>query len=163
MDTWARVSSTLASEFADIRDIEDLTRVCIRLFLAVVLGGLLGWEREQQGKSAGVRTHILVCLGSVLLVLSAGTEGVMDDPMSRVVQGIVAGIGFLGAGTIIKNRSPGDVRGLTTAASIWFTCAVGIVTGLGKETTAVLSTLTGLLVLHLLPSLSKDDGSASRH
>lgn len=155
MDIWTQASATLANEFADLRDIEELTRVCVRLLLAVAVGGLLGWEREQQGKSAGVRTHILVCLGATILVLGVGTGGQVNDPMSRVIQGIAAGIGFLGAGTIIKNRSPSDVRGLTTAAGIWFTCAVGVLIGLGKETTAILSTLTGFLVLHLLPSLSK--------
>jgi putative Mg2+ transporter-C (MgtC) family protein len=152
--------SVLAEEFADIHDLDDLTRIGVRLLLALVLGGLLGWEREQQGKSAGLRTHMLVCLGSTVLVLSAGTTGTMNDPMSRVVQGIVAGIGFLGAGTIIKNQTPGDVRGLTTAASIWFTSAIGIAVGLGREAIAILSALVGLLILHVLSSLLRSNDKA---
>lgn len=162
MEIWTRISSALANEFASAHDIEDLTRMTIRLFLAVLLGGLLGWEREHQGKSAGVRTHILVCMGSATLVFSVNTAGMVDDPMSRVIQGIVAGIGFLGAGTIIKNRSPSDVRGLTTAAGIWFTCAVGVLIGLGKEVDAILTTLTGLLVLQVLPALIRTRGRAPR-
>src|SRR5690606_4816344 len=113
--------------------------------------------------SAGIRTHILVCLGSVVLVLSAGTDGVMDDAKSRVVQGIVAGIGFLGAGTIIKSQTADDVRGLTTAAGIWFTCAIGVLIGLGKETAAILSAVAGLLVLHALPVLVRRDDSAPKN
>jgi putative Mg2+ transporter-C (MgtC) family protein len=84
----------------------------------------------------------------------------MNDPMSRVVQGIVAGIGFLGAGTIIKNQTPGDVRGLTTAASIWFTSAIGIAVGLGREAIAILSALIGLLILHVLSSLLRSNDKA---
>ncbi|WP_232059164.1 MgtC/SapB family protein [Kineobactrum salinum] len=153
MAAWERIASILLEEFTDLHDIEELTRIGARLLLALVLGGLLGWEREQQGKAAGLRTHMLVCLGSTVLVLSANTAGAMDDPMSRVVQGIVAGIGFLGAGTIIKNQAPGDIRGLTTAASIWFTSAIGIAVGLGREAIAILSVLVGLVILQALPSM----------
>jgi len=151
LTVWQTIVNTFASEFSDLSDIENATRVTIRLILATVLGGILGWEREHQGKAAGIRTHMLVCLGAVLFVVAADRSGAMDDALSRVVQGVIAGVGFLCAGTIIKTDSQQDVRGLTTAAGIWFTAAIGVALGLGNETTAIVSTLLALLVLHVVP------------
>lgn len=134
-------------------DIEQATRIVVRLVIAAALGGLLGWERERTGKAAGVRTHMLVALGAALFVLIPQQAGVSDTDMSRVIQGVVAGIGFLCAGTIIKGRDEEDVQGLTTAAGIWLTAAIGVGVGLGREASAVLSTLLALLILHWLPRL----------
>src|SRR5690606_16038741 len=100
MDVIDIILVTLLNEFSDLTDVEQATRVALRLLLAAVLGGLLGYERETHGKAAGVRTHMLVCTGSALFVLASELSGGGDDAMSRVVQGIVAGIGFLGVGTI---------------------------------------------------------------
>ncbi|MGY4531940.1 putative Mg2+ transporter-C (MgtC) family protein [Pseudomonas sp. TE3786] len=151
MSVWETILATLSSEFSDLNDVEHTTRVTLRMALATILGGLLGWEREQHGKAAGVRTHMLVALGRALFVIAAEQMGAADDAMSRVIQGVVAGIGFLCAGTILKGRDPSQVQGLTTAAGIWLTCAIGITVGLGREATALLGTGFGLIVLNLLP------------
>ena len=153
MDISQIILNTLVNEFSDLTDVEQATRVSLRLLLAALLGGLLGFERESHGKAAGIRTHMLVCSGAALFVLGSELVGGGDDAMSRVVQGIVAGIGFLGAGTIIKGEQMHDVKGLTTAAGVWMTAAVGVCVGLGLEATAVLATLIMLFILNILPHL----------
>lgn len=147
MDWWMESWLTVQSEFSDLPDATEVTRLCVRLLVAVGLGAILGYERERSGAAAGFRTHMLVALGSALFVivpLQAGTE--LND-MSRVLQGVIAGIGFLGAGAILKSSDEQEIRGLTTAASIWLTAAVGIAAGMGREATAVVSTLFALLIL----------------
>lgn len=153
MSTWEVVVTTVAAEFSDINDVEQTTRVCLRLTLAAILGGILGIERESQGKAAGLRTHMLVALGAALFVLSADPTGEVNDAMSRVIQGVVAGVGFLGAGTILKSESLANVRGLTTAAGLWLTAAMGVAVGLGQEIVAILATVLALNTLHVLPLL----------
>ena len=148
---WTTVLDTVAKEFTDIDDVEHFTRVAVRLLLAGILGFALGFERETQGKAAGARTHMLVALGSALFVLVPQQGGMEIGDMSRVIQGVVAGIGFLGAGAIIKQHREEDVQGLTTAAGVWMTAAIGIACGLGRETTAVISTLLALAILALVP------------
>src|SRR4029450_8392702 len=129
--------AALVSEFSDVADLESLVQVVLRLMGAALLGGLLGLQRERRGKEAGVRTHMLVALGSALFVLVPLQAGSGPEDLSRVIQGGVAGVGFLCAGTILKVTSEDQVRGLTTAAGIWLTAAIGIAVGLGRETTAV--------------------------
>jgi uncharacterized membrane protein YhiD involved in acid resistance len=116
-----------------------------------LLGGALGWERERAGKAAGMRTHMLVAMGAAFFVFVPQQSGMSAEGLGRVIQGLVAGIGFLGAGAILKPSEGDDsqVRGLTTAAGIWFTAAVGVAVGLGREATAVLGTLLALAVLLL--------------
>lgn len=152
---WQEVVDTLQSEFSDITDPSQLTRITVRLLMAALLGGILGYEREHRGKAAGIRTHMLVCMGAALFVLVPRMAGADDAALSRVVQGIVAGIGFLGAGTILKDgvRSAAQVKGLTTAAGLWMTAAIGVAAGMGREATAVLSTLLALGILSLVPRL----------
>lgn len=150
---WNRIVDTLEAEFSDATDVEQITRILIRLALAALLGGVLGYEREHQGKAAGVRTHMLVAMGAALFVLVPQQAGMTIPDMSRVMQGVIEGIGFLGAGAIIKMRDENDVRGLTTAAGVWMTAAIGIACGLGRESTAVLSTLMALIVLGGLPRI----------
>lgn len=146
---WDTISGTVASEFSDIPDLEQFTRVVVRLLLAAVLGGILGFEREKSGKAAGVRTHMLVAMGAALFVLVPIQAGIVPADLSRVIQGVVAGIGFLCAGSILKSNDEDQVRGLTTAAGIWLTAAVGLAAGVGRETTAVLATLLALAILSL--------------
>ncbi|SFD57100.1 MgtC/SapB family protein [Paracidovorax konjaci] len=148
---WSVIASTVAGEFSDLPDLEQATRIVVRLGMAGLLGGLLGWEREQRGKAAGVRTHMLVSMGAALFVLVAEQEGISPADNSRVLQGIIAGVGFLGAGTILKSDGEHQIRGLTTAAGIWLTAAIGVAAGLGREATAVLSTVMALLVLGAEP------------
>lgn len=150
---WNRIGDTLLAEFSDVTDVEQITRILMRLLLAAVLGGVLGYEREHQGKAAGIRTHMLVAIGAALFVLVPQQGGMLIADQSRVIQGIVTGIGFLGAGAIIKHRSEDDVKGLTTAAGVWLTAAIGIACGLGRESTAILSTLLALIVLAMVPRL----------
>jgi putative Mg2+ transporter-C (MgtC) family protein len=152
---WNTILATLQSEFSDAPDAEQVTRILTRLLLAALLGGVLGYEREQKGKAAGIRTHMLVAMGAALFVLVPDLDGMAIADMSRVIQGIVTGIGFLGAGAIIKHHTEEDTQGLTTAAGIWMTAAIGVACGLGRETTAVLSALLALAVLAVLPRLVK--------
>lgn len=153
MSGWERVTTTIVSEFSDLPDLETATQVVVRLLLAALLGGLLGWQREQQGKDAGVRTHMLVALGAALFVLVPLQAGADSADQSRVIQGVIAGVGFLCAGTILKVSNGGQgedqVRGLTTAAGIWLTAAIGIAVGLGREMTGLLSTVLALGILAL--------------
>ena len=152
---WQDITETLASEFSDLPDAGQVTRIVLRLVIAAILGGVLGYERERQGKAAGVRTHMLVALGAALFVLVPQQAGVSGADMTRVIQGVVAGIGFLGAGSIIKGNDEDNVKGLTTAAGIWLTAAIGIACGIGREATAVLSALLALAILSLVPHLGK--------
>jgi putative Mg2+ transporter-C (MgtC) family protein len=149
------VLQTLASEFSDLPDLEQLTRVVTRLLLAALLGGLLGWERESKGKAAGLRTHMLVALGAAVFVMIPQQAGLDDADLSRIIQGVVAGIGFLCAGTILKGRNEEQVQGLTTAAGIWLTAAIGVAVGLGREASAVLTALLALVIFAGLPAVDR--------
>ena len=119
MNTWQLIWNAIISEFSDITDITQTTQIIVRLLVAALLGSLLGFEREIKGKSAGVRTHMLVALGAALFILVPQQAGASVGELSRVMQGLVAGIGFLGAGAIIMGSQQGATRGLTTAANIW--------------------------------------------
>ena len=148
---WQEIWNTVLSEFSDIPDATQITRIILRLLVAAALGGLLGYEREQQGKSAGVRTHMLVAIGATLFVLIPQQAGASTTDLTRVLQGLIAGVGFLGAGAIIMGTKQVETRGLTTAASIWVTAAIGMAAGIGRESTAILSTLVALFVLSVVP------------
>lgn len=148
---WQEIWNTVLSEFSDVPDAEQVTRITLRLLVAAVLGGLLGYEREQQGKSAGVRTHMMVAMGAALFVLIPQQAGASSADLSRVLQGLIAGVGFLGTGAIIMGNREVATRGLTTAASLWVTAAIGVAAGMGRESTAVLSTLIALLILSVVP------------
>lgn len=150
MSTGAQILHTIRDEFSDISDAEQVTRVCVRLLVAVILGGLLGYERETRGTSAGLRTHMLVALGAAIFVLVPLEAGVSQGDLSRVLQGVITGVGFLGAGAIIKLNQEQEIKGLTTAASVWMTAAIGVAAGMGREATAVLSTLMALFILAVL-------------
>lgn len=148
------IRSVVISEFSDFNDISELIVLIVRLLMAILLGGLLGLERQQSGKAAGIRTHMLVCMGAALFILIPQQAGISDSEMSRVIQGVIAGIGFLCAGSIITGKNDQAATGLTTAAGIWFTAAIGIAVGLGREQTAVLCTLLAWLVLYVVPFFS---------
>jgi putative Mg2+ transporter-C (MgtC) family protein len=139
----------------EVPDPGHLARVGGRLMVSLVLGGLLGYERQRAGKAAGLRTHILVALGATLFVLGPVEAGMSVADLSRVIQGIVAGIGFLGAGAILKLVERERVEGLTTAANIWFTAAVGTAVGSGHLWLPILGTTLALAVLVLLGYLER--------
>lgn len=145
--------TTIVSEFSDVPDVSTITRITLRLVLAAVLGGILGYERERKGRSAGLRTHMLVAVGAALFVIGPTQAGMSIEDMSRVIQGIVQGIGFLGAGAIIVRTAQKEVEGLTTAANIWATAGIGVIVGLGLEATAVLSAAIILIILAAVPLL----------
>lgn len=132
----------------------------LRLLIAMVLGGLVGLERQSRGRAAGLRTNILVCLGSAVIIIAFeklslelnvdARSAIRMDP-ARAAAGVITGIGFLGAGTIVKSRN--FVRGLTTAASIWVVSAIGVTVGLGEYVISFFVTLLVLLALYVLHRL----------
>ena len=127
--------------------------VFVRLGAALVVGSIIGLDRELRGKPAGLRTVALVSLGSAVFVLTAaGAEGGPSaDAASRVIQGIVTGVGFLGAGTIIRGRTEQSVKGLTTAASVWLAAGAGIASGLAQWPIVIVAGGFGVLILALDP------------
>jgi putative Mg2+ transporter-C (MgtC) family protein len=149
MTAWETVLQTVVEEFSDLGTLEELTQLVLRLLVATLLGGLLGLQRERLGKAAGLRTHMLVAASSALIVLVAVQAGLGDDALSRVLQGLLSGVGFLCAGAILKLEREEQVHGLTTAAGVWMTSAIGIAAGLGREMTAAAATLLVLGVLAL--------------
>lgn len=152
---WQQVWMTFCAEFSDLPDAAQVTRIIVRLLIAATLGGVLGYEREQKGKAAGLKTHMLVALGAALFVLIPQQAGVSEADLSRVIQGLVAGVGFLGAGSIVKSDEESNVKGLTTAAGIWLTAAIGVAAGMGREASAVLSTVLALFILTIVPKLTR--------
>jgi putative Mg2+ transporter-C (MgtC) family protein len=155
-DWLSEIGRTIGDEFSDLSTARHATQVVVRLLMAAVLGGVLGYEREKHGKAAGMRTHMLVALGAALFVLVPHLAGMTTADMSRIMQGMVTGIGFLGAGTILKAQNEHHVYGLTTAAGVWLTAAVGMTAGLGREVTALLGTGLALAVLGLVPHVQPD-------
>jgi len=130
-----------------LSDTRQLAQFIVRIIAATVFGAIVGFERERAGKPAGLRTHTLVCLGTTVFVLACASVGMSSDGLSRVIQGIVTGIGFIGAGSILKLSEERDIRGLTTAAGIWMTAAIGVSVGLGSLGVAGLSTLLAVIIL----------------
>ena len=131
----------------------DLTRIAWRLGSAAVLGGLIGLEREWMRKPAGLRTHTTVALASAAFIL-IGIEMGMTD-LSPVIQGVAAGIGFIGAGTILKRSDEESIQGLTTAATIWLTAAIGVAAGAGHSTIAVICVIAAAVILTFLSGVER--------
>ena len=149
------VGQALAQEFS-VPDAATLAVIAARVLTAALLGGLIGWERERKGRAAGLKTHILVSIGSALFVLAPLLADIDGGDVTRVMQGIVSGIGFLGAGAIIKMQKDERVEGLTTAAGIWMTAAIGMAAGMGQEMVAVITTVVALIVVSAVPRVLKD-------
>lgn len=147
------VIATVTDEFHEFAEAEQFARAAFRLSIAVLLAAVVGYERERSGSTAGLRTHMLVALGTCLLVVSASQSGIEQADLTRVLQGIFAGIGFLGAGAILKHTGTAQVRGLTTAASIWVTAAIATAVGLGQGATAVFATVIVYVILSVLRRL----------
>lgn len=161
MSILADMWQTIVHEFSDIADMKEATVIGLRLSVAAVLGAAIGYERERRGKDAGLRTHMLVALGAAIFILVPVTGDMTSADASRVMQGIISGIGFLGAGAILKQEKEHIVAGLTTAASIWVAAAVGIAAGYGREATAVASTVVALFVLAVLGRLETSQAANS--
>lgn len=129
---------------------EQLAIVSIRLLAAALLGAVVGIQREQAGKAAGVRTHMLVSMGSAFFVIAPIESGFSSADLSRIIQGIATGVGFIGGGAILKLRDEREITGLTTAAGIWMTSAIGVAVGLGRLGWALLGVVLAWLVLGVL-------------
>ena len=131
----------------------DWVDLSVRLGLATLLGGLIGWNRQARGKAAGLRTHMLVSLGAALFILAPLQAGATTpDAVSRSIQGVATGVGFLGAGEILQQSRTGQgtakVKGLTSAAAVWVTAALGIAVACGFWQSALVGTGLTLLVLN---------------
>lgn len=166
-------ATTSVAEALELLDFDLVSKVAVpgtRLAIAALLAGIIGLTRERVREAAGLRTHIIVGLAAAAIVGGTHIDALGGDDRSRVVQGILQGVGFLGAGTIIQRGGVrGGVRGLTTAASIWLVAVVGALVGLGQPILAALTTLVAWLVLvpmkafeDSLAARAKDDAAASQ-
>ena len=135
---------------AGFPETEAMVRIAVRLIVAMVFGAVIGIQRERAGKPAGLRTHMLVALGAAVFIIASGEFGMNPDSISRVIEGLVTGIGFLGAGAILKLYDKRAVEGLTTAAGIWMTAALGVAVGLGRFGLALVATLLAWMTLSLV-------------
>jgi len=160
---------------AGLPDARQFARIVIRLLVAMLLGGIVGVQREWTGKPAGLRTHMLVALGAALFVLAPEEAGMASADLSRVIQGLATGIGFIGGGAILKLSQERDIRGLTSAAGIWMTAAMGVAVGLGRIGMALLSALLTWFILTVVGKIehriehriiaaqaARDDGPETR-
>lgn len=135
---------------AGFPDAPGVFRITVRLLAATLFAAVIGYERESTGKAAGLRTHMLVSLGSAMFVLIASESGFAGDGLSRVVQGVAAGIGFIGAGAILKHVQGEEVRGLTTAASLWMTAGLGAAAGMGLLGLSLIAVILAWIILAVL-------------
>jgi putative Mg2+ transporter-C (MgtC) family protein len=143
------------SELFGNPDATHLANIAARLGVAAILGGLIGLEREWMRKAAGLRTHMTVALGCATFVLVALESDHDLGSMSRAIQGVAAGIGFIGAGTILKRTDEADIKGLTTAASIWLTAAIGAAAGAGHGWIALIGVLIAFVILTAFGGLER--------
>jgi putative Mg2+ transporter-C (MgtC) family protein len=140
----------------------DWLNITFRLCLALIFGAIIGLERQIRNKPAGLRTHMLVSFGSALFTLVPLQIGIVDassDPLSRVIQGIAAGVGFLGGGEILRESSQEnrrlEVRGLTSAAAIWVSAALGIIAGCGLWQLGLIGAVFSFVILNVFKKLEK--------
>lgn len=140
---------------SSIPDLADLVRIFGRLTVALIIGAAVGLQRSITHKPAGVRTHMLVALGTALLLVTASDAGLSNSDLSRIVQGIITGIGFLGGGAILKLTQEHEIHGLTSAAGIWLTAGASAAAGLGQITAALIGLVMGLVVLRVVGHAEK--------
>jgi putative Mg2+ transporter-C (MgtC) family protein len=153
--------------FAGFADREEFARVVVRLVAAMLLGGVVGLQRERAGKPAGLRTHMLVAMGAALFVVVPAQVNMSGESLARVVQGVAAGIGFIGGGAILKLSAEREILGLTTAAGLWLTAAIGVAVGLGGLGVAIVAMLAAWIVLGVLGRVERrighdDEANAGR-
>jgi putative Mg2+ transporter-C (MgtC) family protein len=150
MACWTDMEALLKELASGLPDAAQVAHVVVRLMAAALLGAVIGMQREHAGKPAGLRTHMLVALGAALFVIAPLEFGMPPEDMSRIVQGLATGIGFLGAGAILKMEREREITGLTTAAGIWLTAAVGVAVGLGRWGSAALGVAMTWVILAVL-------------
>jgi putative Mg2+ transporter-C (MgtC) family protein len=150
---------TLLNELTSgMPDLAQGLRIVVRILAATLVGAIVGYERERTGKSAGLRTHMLVSLGSAIFVLAPLESGMRIEDLSRVIQGVAAGIGFIGAGAILKLTDARVIEGLTTAAGLWLTAALGLAAGLGRFGLAAISAVMAWIILAIVARLEMQHG-----
>jgi len=147
---WTIILEELAHDLPDTR---SMVRVTLRLLFALLFAAAIGWQRERAGKEAGLRTHMLVGLGSALFMVALSGAGATPSDLTRVAQGVATGIGFIGGGVILKLPSERRVKGLTTAASVWLAASVGVAAGAGTLGAGVVGLMLCLVVLTYLQRL----------
>jgi putative Mg2+ transporter-C (MgtC) family protein len=161
----APASPPLGNPFTDelfyLPDVIQVARVGARLLIAAILGGLLGAEREASGKAAGLRTHMLVAVGAAMFVLVPAEINAGQGDLGRAIQGVATGIGFLGAGAILKQADGRQVTGLTTAAGIWLTAAIGVAVGAGRLWLPILCAIMAWGILSWLTRLERRINAAT--
>jgi putative Mg2+ transporter-C (MgtC) family protein len=150
------VSDLVNELFVAQLGMDRVARIVILLVFAILLGAIPGLQRERVGKAAGLRTHMLVSLGAAVFVMAGAEAGMTNDELSRIVQGLATGIGFLGAGAILKISTEREISGLTTAAGIWLTAGIGVAVGLGQIGLATIGTALTWLVLAVLIRLETE-------
>lgn len=134
----------------ELPDTYELLSVSFRLILAAILGAIPGYQRERTGQAAGLRTHMMVAVGAAMFVMAAREAGASVGDTTRVIQGLATGIGFVGAGAILKSNEDHRVHGLTTASSIWLTAGLGTAAGMGRVWLPVLGAVVAVVILSLL-------------
>lgn len=144
---WTELQSELPSSY-------EMLSVSFRLCLAALLGSIPGIQRERLGQAAGLRTHMMVSVGAAIFVMAALEAGASTGDTTRVIQGLATGIGFVGAGAIMKSKEDHEIHGLTTASSIWLTAGLGTAVGMGRVWLPVLGSILAVLILSLLSWIS---------
>lgn len=157
------ISNAISEMTQSIPDLGQLIRISTRLLVALVVGGLVGLQRELTHKPAGLRTHMLLALGTALILITAEEAGMSKSDLSRVVQGLVTGIGFLGGGAILKLAEEHEIHGLTSAAGLWLTAAAAAAAGLGRLGLAIVGVCLGLLVLAAFVKIEDQLGQRASH
>lgn len=143
-------------------DVPQLVRITLRLLAALIIGTAIGLQRELTHKPAGLRTHMLVALGTSLFIVGGAEMGMPLDSLAKIVQGIATGIGFLGGGAILKLTTEREIHGLTTAAGIWMTAAASAAAALGQIAVALIGTAFGLFILIVFHRLEKQLGHLAK-
>ena len=152
----------MTDPFFELPSAARIAIVSIRLVAAVLLGGLLGAERESVGKAAGLRTHMLVALGAALFIIAPQEAGLGEGDLARIIQGIAAGIGFIGAGTILKQADREEIKGLTTSASIWLTAAIGVAAATAPLWVSLIAAGCAWFILYAIGKLENTVGPTNR-
>jgi len=134
---------------------EDFALTLVRLAAAMAVGAIAGINRELGGKAAGLRTHMLVSMGAATFVMTAVRSGMAGADVTPVIQGVAAGIGFVGGGAILKSGENKEIRGLTTAGSIWMTAAAGVAAGLGHILLALVASVMVWIVLAVIARVER--------